>query len=968
MAQKIQFGINLNPRHPLGQPADASELLGLTWARVVYEAASVHQSVEQAFGFYDPLVSKYEGAGVRLLMVLNQQTHWGNAPWTIAEADGDDWNQYAQDFAGVAGQIAAHYRGRGVAYEIWNEGDLHGDSSVFVPGQQFAGVLSAAAAAIKAADPEATVVMGGLAAAPNLAVAYVSEVQGALGGNLPVDAIGAHPYGKWPPNFRQRPGWGGWFGALNPHLKLFADNFPNAPIWITEVGISEHVPFPPEQWPMVIDYMRGVFNLVQKSYSRRIPVVIWFAWSDAMRNAGLVDFGGVPKGEVYQTFFELARAEPPTEPEIEVDELPDPEDVVFPPLGALTPTTDLNVRSGAGVDFRRVTTVRPGDRLEVAEAWESAFLKLGRKGHWIHLTTPQGQEGWAAAWFLEMAPQEAPGAAPEAILLTPTTDLNVRQGFGTEFPQVGAVRPGDKLVPLEKPANVLAKLGRRGQWIHLRTPGGLEGWSAAWLLRRLPQEAPTPMEEPLPAPPEAPPAEEPEPAPPETLLVTPTTGLNVRSGPGTGHGVVVAVTAGTRLEVVEDPQQALAKLGRQGEWIQLRTPEGKRGWSAAWLLKRASEADFLGIGRLAIAPPEARIAMVADNDLNVRGGPGQHFAEVDKASANERLEALEPQEIVTAKLGRQGNWVRLRTPRGIEGWAAAWLLRAAPDGGPAQPPQPAPVDPRRPRTTRITMAQSAALPPDAGEAGRLRALDFEHEPVYTLLPVCDPKAILNFSGFGPNNFSYRIHDGDDFYSNLCGLHNGLDFGVPEGTMLCSVDWGMVVYAGPKTYGAGPFNVIVRYGMYVTLYGHMNGVFSVKAGDIVAPGDELGRSGTAFGYPHLHFETRRIDPAYVDQLRQEAAGADDPLKEMNARFNIRGWHPVADHYVNPALFFDPPLESYWKDLGWKHADWLPADEDRNGFPDHARRFGETRHTAYDLYALSSIPPGPVFHFWRGSSPV
>jgi hypothetical protein len=311
----VQWGINLNPEHPVGQPADPNALRGVKWVRMVFKVGAAGRTLDQALGHYDGIVNTYNGIGAKVLFVLNQETVWGNAPW-----DNGDWGTYALNFAAECGRIAAHYKGRGVAYEIWNEGDLRGESSAFVSAPDYAKVLTAASAAIKAQDAAAPVIVGGLAGGNE--PGYLGEVQAILG-RLPVDGIGFHPYAHYPPNFLAKPDWGGWFGELAPKLAGMVTRFPGIPIWITEIGVSEHIPYPPEQYPMVMQYMEGIQSLVMARFAGSIPIVIWFAWSDGMRNAGIVDGNNQPKDRIYAKFFALVAAAnaagdapPPADPKL----------------------------------------------------------------------------------------------------------------------------------------------------------------------------------------------------------------------------------------------------------------------------------------------------------------------------------------------------------------------------------------------------------------------------------------------------------------------------------------------------------------------------------------------------------------------------------------------------------------------------------------------------------------------------
>jgi hypothetical protein len=300
-------GININPDVPTGQPRPA-DLPGVGWVRLVLKIDALHLTgVDQAAARCEPIIAGYASAGISTLLILNQETVWSPAPWANGW-DAPTHTAYVRRFANTAGQIAARLKGYPVAYEIWNEGDIKGESSIYYPPEQFAALLSATAEAIRAADPTAPLVLGGLAAAPHESIAYLQAVVNTLAGPLPVDALGLHPYGKWPPPYTSAPPiQGGWFGDLTSHLTTFRKAFPSLPLWITEIGLSEEAPLPPNQWPEAARYLRRVYALTRDRFGKHIPVVIWFAWTDEMRNAGLVDATGKPKTPIYNAFFTVAK-------------------------------------------------------------------------------------------------------------------------------------------------------------------------------------------------------------------------------------------------------------------------------------------------------------------------------------------------------------------------------------------------------------------------------------------------------------------------------------------------------------------------------------------------------------------------------------------------------------------------------------------------------------------------------------
>ena len=142
------------------------------------------------------------------------------------------------------------------------------------------------------------------------------------------------------------------------------------------------------------------------------------------------------------------------------------------------------------------------------------------------------------------------------------------------------------------------------------------------------------------------------------IYLTPTGALNVRSGPGTQHDIIGLVRPDDSLQILEPPKEALAKLGEIGEWIKVRIPNGKEGFSAAWYLE-------LQTTELILTP--------TGNGLRVRETPrtGRQVASVNMG---DKVKSLDLPETVLQKLGVVGEWLHVSAPGGIEGWSAAWFL------------------------------------------------------------------------------------------------------------------------------------------------------------------------------------------------------------------------------------------------------------------------------------------------------
>ena len=299
---RVQFGMNVNPEvHGL----DVERLGGLSWVRFVFFASRLNLSPEEAYQRrYRAWIQTYAAAGIRSLVILHQDTEWGNAPW-----QNGGWEQYAETFAKACGRVAAACSEFGdcVAYQIFNEQDSGPDnhSAIGIPAEHYALILDRAQEAIRRNHPGALVIFGGLNTGPEKAIAYTRAVQTRLGGRLPVDALAVHPYGRYVHKIIFNYGS---IGKLSDSLDRFHKAFPGLPIWITEVGAASDSVIGPEHYRDIADYMREFVDELVDQYADVVPVLIWFAWTDRMRNSGILTADGQPKSAIFDVFrYMIAR-------------------------------------------------------------------------------------------------------------------------------------------------------------------------------------------------------------------------------------------------------------------------------------------------------------------------------------------------------------------------------------------------------------------------------------------------------------------------------------------------------------------------------------------------------------------------------------------------------------------------------------------------------------------------------------
>ncbi len=232
--------------------------------------------------------------------------------------------------------------------------------------------------------------------------------------------------------------------------------------------------------------------------------------------------------------------------------------------------------------------------------------------------------------------------------------LNVRPQPSTDQMPIARVDDGAVLGSLEPDANVRAKVGQEGQWLHISTPEGVAGYVAAWYLR-LYEEAPSPP---------------PPPAGVRVQVVSPEFGyLNVRPQPSTVQPPIAQVDDGAVLDALEPKANVQAKVGQEDQWLRIRTPEGVDGYAAAWYLRLYEEGPAL--------PVEPTDYLSANNHdgLNIRRGRGTNTARVWRVPDKTVLKVLEDPKEAAAKIGKD-QWVRVSTPSLHEGYVNGQYVKA----------------------------------------------------------------------------------------------------------------------------------------------------------------------------------------------------------------------------------------------------------------------------------------------------
>jgi len=211
--------------------------IGANWAWIQYGGPTSYD-----WAALDQEVAAVRAAGLSIDMIII-----GAPPWAAVSSVAYDSSPQPADpatFGAFAAAVAARYGPQGVRdYEIWNEPNNIAFWQPTPNPAAYTADLVASYHDIKAVDPSAVVITGGLAPEANDGtnineVTFLQDMY-ADGAKGSFDAVGDHPY-SYPALPDTYEPWSGWSQMSQTPVSiesvLAANGDSGKPLWLTEVG------------------------------------------------------------------------------------------------------------------------------------------------------------------------------------------------------------------------------------------------------------------------------------------------------------------------------------------------------------------------------------------------------------------------------------------------------------------------------------------------------------------------------------------------------------------------------------------------------------------------------------------------------------------------------------------------------------------------------------------------------------
>ena len=272
--------------------------------------------------------------------------------------------------------------------------------------------------------------------------------------------------------------------------------------------------------------------------------------------------------------------------------------------GTVKCTSYVNVRKGPGTGYTILARATAGSKAEIYQTKWVGSSQWGRMAN-----------GWICMDYVSLSSGSQSGSGSTDTQISGTvsgSNVNIRSGAGTGYSIVGRRNSGDVITVYERKTSGGLNWGRIGdnQWIclayvRLENAGGTETpQPGSESNSSVSGDGTTAVQ--------------------DTGTVSSTTGLNVRSGPGTGYARIKTLSPGTAVSLYEYRTVDGVRWGRiqASQWVcmtyvQLSSQSG-------------AESEQTGTGKV-----------ISTTVLNIRSGPGTNYSRVGQLTPGTKIEITE---------------------------------------------------------------------------------------------------------------------------------------------------------------------------------------------------------------------------------------------------------------------------------------------------------------------------------------
>ena len=228
--------------------------------------------------------------------------------------------------------------------------------------------------------------------------------------------------------------------------------------------------------------------------------------------------------------------------------------------------------------------------------------------------------------------------------------------------------------------------------------------------------------------------------------------LALRAGPSVSDYLWKRMTAGSELLSLENVATTKAKLGQQGQWVQVQDATGQQGYTAAWYVSDSKDqksvlpptapqpapkpATTSAPATPKVPVPPGAMELLPTEELAFRAQP--IIADntlIRRVPPTEKLISLEPPDQTIKKVGVTGQWLNVQDASDKQGYVAAWYVKYA-SGATAQTQAAAapPAEPNASVTVRTTIEMVALRKKPVVDPSTL----IEYLPLGTELTIIEP--------------------------------------------------------------------------------------------------------------------------------------------------------------------------------------------------------------------------------------